>query len=258
MADMLVKLYPLPTSPGLEDALRAKGIVIKRALAPDLSKIIAFTVENDHPEWADEIRVCFMNQPASCYIAVKNKEIVGFGCYESTARGFFGPTLVKDSERRQGIGKILLLKCLESLRELGYACHAVHNHYGSFYDRNQVFSNLGFDTFTSVEYMENVEQTPRGWATDACLTQAVLKALDSTESRDLVYTITVQGHWKYDAENGEFGQLPVTVKSGMDDPDAAYSMGYYMSLIQGTDQFVAELLRALAYRGEPSVVVALV
>ena len=27
MADMLVKLYPLPTSPGLEDALRAKGIV---------------------------------------------------------------------------------------------------------------------------------------------------------------------------------------------------------------------------------------
>ena len=121
MADMLVNLYPLPTAPGLEDALRAKGIVIKKALAPDLSKIIAFTVENDHPKWADEIRVCFMNQPASCYIAVKNKEIVGFGCYESTARGFFGPTLVKDSERRQGIGKILLLKCLESLRELGYA-----------------------------------------------------------------------------------------------------------------------------------------
>lgn len=142
-----------------------------------------------------------------------------------------------------------------NLRELGYACHAVHNHYGSFYDRNQVFSNLGFDTFTSVEYMENVEQTPRGWATDACLTQAVLDALDSTDDRDLVYTITVQGHGKYDAENGEFGPLPVTVEQGMDDPDAAYSMGYYMSLIQGTDQFVEELLRALSYRGEPSVVV---
>jgi len=142
-----------------------------------------------------------------------------------------------------------------NLRELGYTCHAVHNHYGSFYDRNQVFSNLGFDTFTSVEYMENVEQTPRGWATDACLTQAVLDALDSTDDRDLVYTITVQGHGKYDAQEGEFGPLPVTVESGIDDPDAAYSMGYYMSLIQGTDQFVEELLRALSYRGEPSVVV---
>ena len=121
MADMLVKLYPLPTAPGLENALREKGIVIKKALGPDMSKIVAFTEKNGHPGWADEIRICFTNHPASCYIAVKNKEIVGFGCYETTARGFFGPTLVKSSERRQGIGKVLLLKCLESLRELGYA-----------------------------------------------------------------------------------------------------------------------------------------
>ena len=121
MSDMLVKLYPLPTAPGLEEQLRAKGIAIKKALAPDMSKIIAFTEENGHPGWADEIRVCFMNQPVSCYIAVKDKQIIGFGCYESTARGFFGPTLVAESARRQGVGKALLLACLASLRELGYA-----------------------------------------------------------------------------------------------------------------------------------------
>ena len=121
MADMLVKLYPLPAAPGLEEALRTKGIVIKKALAPDMSKIIAFTEENGHPGWADEIRVCFAQQPVSCYIAVKDKQLIGFGCYEATARGFFGPTLVKESERRQGVGKALLLKCLFSLRELGYA-----------------------------------------------------------------------------------------------------------------------------------------
>lgn len=121
MADMLVKLYPLPADPGLEDSLRAKGITIKKALAPDMSKIIAFTEENGHPGWADEIRVCFSNQPVSCYIAVKNKKVIGFGCYEATARGFFGPTLVEDAERCQGVGKALLLACLASLRELGYA-----------------------------------------------------------------------------------------------------------------------------------------
>lgn len=121
MADMLVKLYPLPTAPGLEDVLRAKGITIKKALAPDMSKILAFTEENGHPGWADEIRVCFSNQPVSCYIAVKDKQVIGFGCYEATARGFFGPTLVAESARRQGVGKALLLACLASLRELGYA-----------------------------------------------------------------------------------------------------------------------------------------
>ena len=121
MADMLVKLYPLPTAPGLEDELLRKGIILKKALAPDMSKIIAFTEENGHPGWADEIRVCFTNQPVSCWIAVKDKQVIGFGCYESTARGFFGPTLVKESERRQGVGKALLLACMASLRELGYA-----------------------------------------------------------------------------------------------------------------------------------------
>lgn len=121
MADMLVKLYPLPTAPGLQEALRTKGITIKKALAPDMSKIIAFTEENGHPGWADELRVCFSNQPVSCYIAVKDKQVIGFGCYEATARGFFGPTLVAESARHQGVGKALLLACLASLRELGYA-----------------------------------------------------------------------------------------------------------------------------------------
>ena len=121
MADMLVRLYPLPTAPGLEEALRDKGVTIKKSLAPDMSRIIAFAEENGHPGWADEIRVCFTNQPVSCYIAVKHKELIGFGCYETTARGFFGPMLVKDTERRQGVGKALLLSCLAALRELGYA-----------------------------------------------------------------------------------------------------------------------------------------
>ena len=61
MADMLVKLYPLPTAPGLEDDLRQRGIVLKKALAPDMSKIIAFAEANDHANWADEIRVSFTN-----------------------------------------------------------------------------------------------------------------------------------------------------------------------------------------------------
>ena len=120
MADMLVKLYPLPCDPDLEPDLAEQGIVIKQALAPDMSKLIAFTKENGYPNWEDEIRVCFCNQPVSCYIAVKEKRIVGFGCYEATARGFFGPTLVAASVRRKGVGKALLLRCLESLRALGY------------------------------------------------------------------------------------------------------------------------------------------
>ena len=142
-----------------------------------------------------------------------------------------------------------------NLRELGYTSHAIHNHYGSFYDRNGVFANLGFDTFTSVEYMQDVERTPRGWATDACLTRSILDALDSTHGRDFVYAISVQGHGQYTAEAGEFGELDFRVTSGMDDPDENYSFSYYLSLIAGTDAFVADLLASLEQRAEPCVVV---
>ncbi len=121
MADMLVKLYPLPVAPGLEEELAAKGVRIVKALSLDLSKVIEFTEKNGHASWADEIRAAFANNPVSCYAAVKNKQVIGFACYEATARGFFGPTLVKADERRQGIGKALLLKCLLSMREMGYA-----------------------------------------------------------------------------------------------------------------------------------------
>ncbi len=121
MADMLVKLYPLPQDAALLDALRQKGVTIKKALAPDRSKVIAFARDSGHAFWADEVEAAFANQPVSCYIAVKDRQIIGFACYEATARGFFGPTLVACNERRQGIGKALLLACLASLREMGYA-----------------------------------------------------------------------------------------------------------------------------------------
>ena len=121
MSDMLVRLYPLPTAPGLEEKLLAQGIRIKKALAPDLGKIIAFTEACGYAKFADEVRVSFANQPVSCFVAVRDKRIIGFACYEATARGFFGPTAVLAEERGKGVGKALLLRCLASLQELGYA-----------------------------------------------------------------------------------------------------------------------------------------
>lgn len=68
---------------------------------------------------------------------------------------------------------ILQEKTCESLpyilKKQGYKSHAIHNHRGGFYDRNKVFSKLGFDTFTSLEYMNGVSSTPKGWARDDVL-----------------------------------------------------------------------------------------
>ena len=121
MADMLVKLYNIPHSHDIEVNLFKSGIRIKKALAPDRSRIIAFSRTCAKDDYSDEVRAAFSNNPVTCYITTREKELIGFACYEATARNFFGPMAVLESERKKGVGKALLLMALESMRELGYA-----------------------------------------------------------------------------------------------------------------------------------------
>ena len=85
---------------------------------------------------------------------------------------------------------ILREKTMESvstdLKSIGYRAHAIHNHRGVFYNRNEVFDNMGYDTFTSLEYMSDVEKTPKNWAKDDILTSQIMGALKSTKTRDYV------------------------------------------------------------------------
>ena len=120
-ADMLVKLYNMPDSHDIEEKLSESGIKIKKALAPDRSRIIAFARTCAKEDYSDEVRAAFANNPVTCYIATREEEIIGFACYEATAKNFFGPMAVQEGERKKGIEKALLLKSLESMQELGYA-----------------------------------------------------------------------------------------------------------------------------------------
>ena len=121
MTDMLVKLYNIPNSYEIEKKLSEEGIKIKKALAPDRSRIIDFSRACAKEDYSDEVTAAFSNNPITCYIATKEKKIIGFACYEATAKDFFGPMAVLENERKKGIGKALLLKSLESMQELGYA-----------------------------------------------------------------------------------------------------------------------------------------
>lgn len=121
MADMLVKLYGIPDPADAEARLLQDGVRIKRALAPDLHRIVAFTKTCHYEGFSGEVTAAFAHQPPSCYIATRDKEIIGFACFEVTARGFFGPTAVLEEERGKGVGKALLLRSLASMQEMGYA-----------------------------------------------------------------------------------------------------------------------------------------
>ena len=139
------------------------------------------------------------------------------------------------------------------LKELGYSTHAIHNNKGTFYGRNSVFSQLGFDTFTSLEYMNVEEYTPKDWAKDFYLTDEILKCLSSTEGSDFVYTISVQAHGDYPSE--PILENPQIKVSGLPDEATTNSFTYYINQVYEVDQFIGELVETLSNIDEDTVLV---
>ena len=121
MSDLLVNLLKLPAFEGVPQ------FNIRRAQPWELSAVRAFIEANFSASWADEISVGFARQPITVFIATMDREIVGFGAYECTRRGFFGPTGVAEAARGKGLGKALLLASLWGLREMGYVYGVIGN-----------------------------------------------------------------------------------------------------------------------------------
>ena len=141
-----------------------------------------------------------------------------------------------------------------NLRELGYRTGVLHNNTGSFYSRNKVFANLGFDYFVSSEYMENLSYNPIGWAKDKVLTEQIQHILKATSEPDLIYTITVQDHGKYPTELLENPHIKV---SGFapEDEERQNAFTYYVNQCHETDAFLGSLIATLNAFEEPVVLV---
>lgn len=122
MKDMLVRLIGLPDCSETEKQLAKKeSIVFRRAIAPEKHLVTTWVQQHFGDYWQSEVEVAFSRQPVTCWIAHRGNDILGFACYESTARNFFGPTGTLETERGKGIGKVLLIKSLQSMKEMGYA-----------------------------------------------------------------------------------------------------------------------------------------
>jgi GNAT superfamily N-acetyltransferase len=121
MIDMLVRLYALPDCRETYEKVAENGVTLRRARAFEKHTVAAFAREHFSEKWVSEVEVAMTRQPIACFIATRDKAILGFACYDTTQRGFFGPTGVAESARGLGVGKALLMKALEGLRDIGYA-----------------------------------------------------------------------------------------------------------------------------------------
>lgn len=137
------------------------------------------------------------------------------------------------------------------MKKLGYSTHAVHNNEATFYGRNTVFSNIGFDTFCSMEYMNGLTDSPNGWSNDDVLSREIMKTLDSTSGPDFTMAITVQSHGKYDGIALDDPTIKVT--GAPERKEQAYE--YYVNEIHEVDRMIDTLIKELSNRKEETVLV---
>ena len=140
-----------------------------------------------------------------------------------------------------------------TLRRHGYSSTALHNNTGTFFGRNQVYANLGYDRFDCLEYMPEPKYNEVGWAHDTILTGEILRAMQTSQERDLIFAISVESHGKYsdtyEPESGDVGVLAA--------PEGIYLAPFqnYVNVIPAVDTFIEELVEALQAFDEPVVAI---
>jgi GNAT superfamily N-acetyltransferase len=133
---MLVKLYSLPDLWPRQAALARGGVEVRQAL-PTEKRVIADWVRGHFSEsTAGWCEVAIEQRPITCFIAVQKQVpdtpaaasyelppeiLLGVACYDTVAKGMFGPEGVRPDRRGQGIGSALLLACLHAMRAERYA-----------------------------------------------------------------------------------------------------------------------------------------
>lgn len=113
--DMIVNIMNLPPMPALPE-----GVELKRAMGLDRGRILQFIRDNFSDGWAHETETALSCCPSHCVIAVKDEQVIGFACWDATAKGFFGPIGVTEACRGSSVGTALLLRTLAYMRDDGY------------------------------------------------------------------------------------------------------------------------------------------
>jgi GNAT superfamily N-acetyltransferase len=116
---MLVRLWDLPPLEPAIAAMSARGVTVRRALAPEKPVVLDW-MRTHFAAWAAEVDVAFARLPVACFVAMRGGELLGFACHDAIAPDFFGPTGVLEAERSRGLGRALALAAMHALKAQGY------------------------------------------------------------------------------------------------------------------------------------------
>ncbi len=94
---------------------------LRRALVSDRTNLRELLASH-WPAWIPEVEIAFGQEPISLHLAIQAERVVAFAAYDcnNLGTGAFGPMGTAPELRGQGLGRLLLLRCLRDLAAQGH------------------------------------------------------------------------------------------------------------------------------------------
>ncbi|UUZ91011.1 LTA synthase family protein [Paenibacillus sp. P25] len=133
----------------------------------------------------------------------------------------------------------------------GYKSMAIHSYEGWFWNRENVYKEMGFESFMSKDQFVS-PQYKGDFISDDEVANSIIKQVDSTDKPMFIYTVTMQNHGPYD--DNRYGNNPIKAEGSLT-PDAKSILETYTQGAHDADASLQKLIDHFTATGEPTVIV---
>ncbi|MFP7297223.1 LTA synthase family protein [Neobacillus niacini] len=139
------------------------------------------------------------------------------------------------------------------LRKQGYHATAIHNFKNWYYTRKDIYEEIGFERFFSMEFFNNPSYIGP-YIDDRILMKKALEELQKTKGPDFLNVVTVASHGPYN--DIRYDDLPILATSDKKMTELSkYIINLYTNLLKDVDDSIRLLIEGVKEIDEPTMVV---
>ena len=130
------------------------------------------------------------------------------------------------------------------LRSMGYRTVCIHPFASSFFDRDEVYPNLGFDAFLDIDSFPDAERNGP-YVSDRAVADKIEAVLAETDQPQFIFAITMENHGKWESDRLDGQDAPVDLANP---PLGSVELALYLHHLRNADAMIAQITSALKAR----------
>lgn len=132
----------------------------------------------------------------------------------------------------------------------GYETTAVHPNSAKMYNRDRIYSYMGFDNFLNTDNTEFAERADDGYVKDTALAEVIENQLESSDRPQFVFAVTIENHTLY---NSKYDETEVKLSSDSLNRTQLHQLEQYSQGVLGADRLIEKMADYTAHADRPTL-----